>query len=72
MDGGELPADIAEWSIGTLVEHPLHGLGRVLTIHRGARRTHVDVQFKDGSRRSWVLEFADLKRVDFDEIGDGY
>ena len=72
VDVGDLPADIAEWSIGTLVEHPLHGLGQILSIHRGPRRTHVDVQFKDGSRRSWVLEFADLKRIDFDDIGEGF
>ncbi|MCH7873484.1 MAG: hypothetical protein IID33_17435 [Planctomycetes bacterium] len=39
-------------------------------MHRGAKRTHVDVQFQDGLRRSWVLEFAKLVRVDFDEIGD--
>ncbi len=72
VDHGELPADVAEWTVGTLVEHPLHGLGQILSIHRGARRTHVDVQFKDGEKRSWVLEFADLKRVDFDDVGDAF
>ncbi|MFQ5590927.1 MAG: ATP-dependent helicase, partial [Phycisphaerae bacterium] len=66
---GRLPDDIAEWKAGILVRHPLRGLGRVLSFHRGARRTHVSVEFKDGSRQSWVLEFAQLERVDYDDIG---
>ena len=66
---GRLPDDIAEWSIGTQVRHPVCGLGRIMSLHRGARRTHVEVLFQDGARKSWVLEFADLTRVDFDEIG---
>lgn len=65
---GRLPDDIERWTIGTLVRHPDHGLGRVLSIHRASSRTHVDVQFKSGGRKSWVLEFADLKRVDFDDV----
>jgi DNA helicase-2/ATP-dependent DNA helicase PcrA len=65
---GHPPADIAEWTVGTLVRHPQHGLGQILSIHRGTRRTHVDVQFENGSRKSWVVEFADLQRVDFDEV----
>lgn len=68
-DLGRLPADISQWSTGTLVRHPAHGLGQVMALHRGDRRTHVDVLFKDGQRRSWVLEFAQLERVDYDEIG---
>jgi DNA helicase-2/ATP-dependent DNA helicase PcrA len=66
---GHPPDDLAEWTIGTLVRHPQQGLGQILSIHRGARRTHVDVQFENGSQRSWVVEFADLQRVDFDEVG---
>ena len=66
---GRLPDDIAEWTIGTLVRHPVCGLGRIMLLQRGARRTHVDVLFEDGSRKTWVLEFADLTRVDFDELG---
>lgn len=67
--GNRLPEDIEEWSMGTLVRHPLHGIGQVMSMTRGAKRTHVDVQFKDGTRKTWVLEFADLERVDFDEVG---
>ncbi len=66
---GHPPIDLAEWTIGTLVRHPQQGLGRILSIHRGGRRTHVDVEFENGSRKSWVVEFADLRRVDFDEVG---
>ncbi len=68
VPSGRLPDDIEEWTIGTLVRHPDHGLGQILSIHRGGRRTHVDVQFKDGARCSWVLEFADLERVEFDDF----
>ena len=68
-DRGRLPHDIAEWTIGTLVRHPDCGLGQILSLERGARRTHVKVQFEDGVQRSWVLEFAKLERVDFDDLG---
>jgi DNA helicase-2/ATP-dependent DNA helicase PcrA len=68
--GGRLPSDIERWEVGTLVRHPAHGLGRIMSIRRGAARTHADVQFQKGLRKTWVLEFADLARVDFDEIGD--
>lgn len=66
---GRLPEDIAEWTIGTLVRHPQHGLGQVLSLERRATRTHVRVRFKDGATRAWALEFADLVRVDFDDVG---
>lgn len=68
-DTGRLPDDIEEWTIGSLVRHPLYGIGRVMSMHRGHNRTHVEVLFRDGSRHRWVLEFAHLERVDFDEIG---
>ncbi len=63
-----LPPDIEQWEVGTLVRHPTHGLGRIMSMHRGAKRTHVDVEFQEGGRRSWVLEFANLVRVAFDEV----
>lgn len=63
-----LPPDIELWEVGTLVRHPAFGLGQIMSMHGGPRRTHVDVQFKDGPRRSWVLEFAPLQRVDFHEV----
>ena len=66
---GRLPRDIEQWEIGTLVRHPRCGLGRITSMHRGARRTHVNVEFQDGQRQSWVLEFAELERVEFDDIG---
>ena len=40
------------------------------SIQRGARRTHVDVRFKSGKEQTWVLEFAELERVDFEDVGD--
>lgn len=65
---GKLPADIAEWGVGTLVRHPEYGLGQIQLIYRGASRTHVDVHFQEGSRHSLILEHADLTRVDFDDV----
>ncbi|RJP37882.1 MAG: ATP-dependent DNA helicase PcrA [Phycisphaerales bacterium] len=66
---GRLPDDVEEWTIGTIVEHPTCGLGRIVSFLRGGRRTHVEVAFQDGRRRSWVLEFSDLKRVDYYDVG---
>jgi DNA helicase-2/ATP-dependent DNA helicase PcrA len=67
---GRLPDDIEAWSVGTLVRHEVRGLGQIVSLERGARRTHVKVRFRDGSEQSWVLEFARLTRVDYDEAGD--
>jgi hypothetical protein len=48
----------------------MHGIGQITDIHRGARRTHVDVLFRSGVDLSWVLEFANLTRVEYDELGE--
>jgi len=66
---GRLPDDIAEWTLGTLVDHPTDGLGQVMSMTRGGKRTFVEVLFKTGSRKTFALEFADLRRVDFDDVG---
>jgi DNA helicase-2/ATP-dependent DNA helicase PcrA len=66
---GKLPRDIEQWEVGTLVRHPRYGLGQIMLMQRGAKRTHVSVQFKSGTKQSWVLEFAELERVDFDDVG---
>lgn len=65
---GSLPKDIGEWTLGTLVEHPTDGLGQVMSMTHGGRRTFVEVLFKTGSRKTFALEFADLRRVDFDDV----
>lgn len=61
--------DLSGWSVGTLVRHPKHGLGQVVSLERGAARTHALVEFQSGLRSSWILEFAQLERVDYDEVG---
>jgi DNA helicase-2/ATP-dependent DNA helicase PcrA len=66
---GRVPDDIEQWQVGTLVRHPRHGLGQIMSMRRGARRTLVDVQFQEGARVKWVLEFSKLERVDFDDVG---
>ena len=66
---GRLPDDIAEWRPGTLVRHPNFGLGQILSLSRGTKRSHAAIQFENGKRESFVIEYADLTRVDFDDIG---
>ena len=70
VDRGRLPRDIEHWMVGTLVRHPNHGLGQVTEIERGPSRTHVRVRFRDGLTRAYALEFSDLQRVEFDEVGE--
>lgn len=65
-----LPDDIEQWEVGTLVRHPSLGLGRIMMIRRGAEGTYVDVRLTNGSARTWVLEFSELERVDFDDIDE--
>jgi hypothetical protein len=65
---GRLPDDIEEWHVGSLVRHPQHGLGQITVLRKASRHTLVCVAFPDGEERSWILEFADLKRVEFDEV----
>ncbi|MHC4091044.1 MAG: ATP-dependent helicase [Planctomycetota bacterium] len=66
---GELPDDIELWQVGTLVRHPQYGLGQILSIRQWAGRYRVAVLFEVGDQRSFELEYADLTRVDFDEVG---
>ncbi len=66
---GQLPHDIEQWQVGTLVRHPRYDLGQVIAIRRGASRTHATIKFQSGDQQTFVLEFADLTRVDFDEVG---
>ncbi len=56
------------WEVGTLLRHPDYGLGRIMDIERGARRTHVNVRFRDGYEQAWAVGFADLQRVEHDEF----
>ena len=67
---GRLPEDVEEWGVGTLVRHPAFGVGEVMDLSRGPKRTHVAVRFQDGMLRNWVLEFADLERIDYDDVGE--
>ena len=53
------------------MRHPLHGMGKIVSLEPGARRTQVRVLFQDGDTRSMILEFAPLERVDFYEYDEG-
>jgi DNA helicase-2/ATP-dependent DNA helicase PcrA len=65
---GQLPDDVERWEVGTLVRHPDYGLGRLIAIRRSSSRTQVGVAFQDGGQETFVLEFAELTRVPFDEV----
>ncbi len=68
--GEHLREDLHLWEVGTLVRHPDHGIGQVMSMGRRAGRMQVIVRFEDGRERPWMLEFAsDLERVDFDDVG---
>jgi DNA helicase-2/ATP-dependent DNA helicase PcrA len=62
--------DESAWSVGTLVRHPVHGLGRIAAIQRAGRTTKADVRFRNGSAHRFVLEFSGLERVDFHEVDE--
>ncbi len=63
------PKDLAAFHVGVLVRHPRCGLGRIISMERGHKRTHARVEFESGDVQSWVLEFAELERVDYDDVG---
>ena len=62
--GDELADDLETWGAGTLVRHPQYGLGQVLSIRQWAGRHGAVVAFENGEERSFVLEQAELIRVD--------
>ncbi len=64
-----LPDDVEHWSVGTLVRHPEFGLGQLVAIRRAGGHTHVGVAFQRGGQETFVLEYADLTRVDHDDVG---
>jgi DNA helicase-2/ATP-dependent DNA helicase PcrA len=63
-----LPADIAEWQLGTLVRHSEHGLGRIVHIYGNGLQVTVRAQFQSGMVQTMILPFAELERVPFDEV----
>jgi DNA helicase-2/ATP-dependent DNA helicase PcrA len=65
---GQLPDDVEQWGVGTLVRHPDYGLGRLIAIRRSSSGTQVGVAFQGGGQETFVLEFAELTRVPFDEV----
>jgi len=68
--GGELPEDIEQWQVGTLVRHPNYDLGQIIWMRKSGRQITVGVQFREGSERTFILGFERLERVDYDEVGD--
>jgi DNA helicase-2/ATP-dependent DNA helicase PcrA len=57
------------WGAGTLVYHDEYGLGQVVAIRPGAALTHVTVGFERGGEQDFILEYADLIRLEPDEVG---
>ncbi len=65
---GALPDDIEQWEVGALVRHPTYDLGQIQWIRPNGAQTRVGVIFRNGAEKSFILQFADLVRVEFDEI----
>ncbi len=63
-----LPDDLACWDIGTLVRHPTYGFARVQWLAPSANQTRIGLRFTTGEEKTFILEYARLERVDFDEI----
>jgi len=67
--GRGLPPDIERWHVGSLVRHPEYGLGQILAFRPRQGRNGIRVIFDpDGQVRDFVLEYAELIRVDYDEV----
>ena len=66
---GRLPDDIAEWRPGTLVRHPSLGLGQMLSLSRGPKRSHAALQFDNGTPQLFVSDCATCPRGAVDDIG---
>ncbi len=66
--GGALPSDIEQWEVGTLVRHAVYDLGRIVWLRPNGAQTRIGVQFQSGAEKTFDLRFAELKRVDFDEV----
>ena len=68
-DYGGLPDDIAEWQVGTLVRHEDYGLGRVMLLRAAGAQSRAHVRFESGHEQVFLLAYADLERIDWDEVG---
>ncbi len=66
---GRLPPDVEQWTIGSLVRHPQYDLGQIMWLRPGGAQTRLHVRFQSGLEKTFILAFADLERVDFDEVG---
>ena len=62
------PEDFADWEEGELVRHPEHGLGMVQWIQRSPDVTRAAVRFAAYGERTFILEYAELERVDVDDL----
>jgi hypothetical protein len=63
-----LPADLERWEVHALVRHPDYDLGRIEWIRPAGVQTRVHVAFKCGHEQTFILAYADLQRVDYDEV----
>jgi len=64
----DLPADFERWEPRSLVRHPEYDLGRIVWIRPAGAQTRVHVAFQSGHEQTFLLAYADLVRVDFDEV----
>jgi DNA helicase-2/ATP-dependent DNA helicase PcrA len=62
------PDDLDQWEVGTLVRHPKYGLARIQWLVPSANQTRIGLRFRTGEDRTFILEYAGLERVDFDEV----
>ena len=53
-----------QFPIGCMVQHPTFGVGRVEIVTPRARGSSVQVEFRSVGRKTLIVEFAKLQRVE--------
>ena len=57
--------EMAGFALGQLVRHPSLGIGRIEKLMPAQNNNRVVVQFKSGARKTLVLKYARLERLDY-------
>ena len=59
--------DYDDWEAGKLVRHPKYGVAQVCWAEPAGGQTRVRLRFRNGRERTFIVEYADLERVDGDD-----
>jgi DNA helicase-2/ATP-dependent DNA helicase PcrA len=68
-DSAGLGIDFGDWRAGQFVHSDEYGVGKLLWVQSRSKQTYAGVAFEHHGEKTLVLEYADLQRVEPDEIG---